>query len=332
MLGKASKGIAHSIGIISLVTVFLASVIVSLYIWEKRNNKDNFSKVEDETVQYNGAEYSLRENVETFLVMGLDTTEANGSVSDSYNNTMQADFLLLFVFDKDAQKCSVIQINRDTMTEMNVLGVAGQKVGTVNAQIALAHTYGNGKEVSCRNTADAVSTLLGGIRINHYLSVKMDFVPLFNDLVGGVEVTVLDDFTGVDDTLIKGEKITLNGEQALHYVRSRQGLADSTNNTRMARQRQYLSALYEKTLACMSQNESFVVDATMKLADYMVTDRSVTQLQELMRKMSSYEFDEIKNIDGEFKLGEQFVEFYPSESSIKAIVMEIFYKKVEESA
>ena len=329
MVEKSSKSIARSIGLVSLISFFLAATVLLLHIWEKRNNQDDISKIEQETVHYNGADYSLRENIETFLVMGLDTTEANGSAGDSYNNTTQADFLLLFVFDKDAQKCSVVQINRDTMTEMNVLGVAGQKVGTVNGQIALAHTYGNGKEVSCRNTADAVSALLGGMKINHYLSVKMDFVPIFNDLVGGVEVTVLDDFTGVDDTLIQGETVTLNGEQALHYVRSRQGLSDSTNNTRMVRQRQYLSALYEKTLDCMNADDEFVIEATLKLSDYMVTDRSVTQLQELMKKMSSYEFTGITTIEGEFRLGEQFVEFYPNEDSIKAIVMELFYKLKE---
>mgnify|MGYP000585160404 FL=1 len=69
----------------------------------------------------------------------------------------------------------------------------------------------------------------------------MDAVPILNDLLGGVEVTVLDDFSGIDDTLIKGETVTLHGDHALTYVRERYGLEDSSNSTRMVRQRQYMT-------------------------------------------------------------------------------------------
>ena len=44
--------------------------------------------------------------------------------------------------------------------------------------------------------------------------------------------------------------MTLQGEQALRYVRTRYGLEDSTNSTRMARQQQYINALYAKALSC----------------------------------------------------------------------------------
>ena len=157
----------------------------------------------------------------------------------------------------------------------------------------------------------------------------MNSVSTFNDLVGGVEVTVLDDFTGIDDTLIKGETVTLNGQQALHYVRSRYGLEDSSNSTRMKRQRQYLSALYEKTQQCMESNDDFIVDATLKMSNYIISDRSVTQLQELARKFMAYEFVEISTIEGESKLGEQYVEFYPDADSIDKLVIELFYQPKE---
>ena len=34
------------------------------------------------------------------------------------------------------------------------------------------------------------------VKIDHYISLTMDSVAVMNDLVGGVEVTVLDDFLG----------------------------------------------------------------------------------------------------------------------------------------
>ncbi len=293
--------------------------------WEK--NKDKFDEQDfgSETVVYQGEEYTLKKNVETFLILGLDKFDGTSS-ADSYNNDMQADFLMLLVFDNDAKRCTAIHINRDTMADINVLGVAGNKINTVKKQIALSHTYGNGKDVSCHNAGESVSSVLMGMKVNHYMSLTLDSVPVFNDLVGGVEVEILDDFTGIDDTLIKGEKVTLMGESALNYVRTRAGLEDSTNSTRMVRQRQYVNALYEKVLSRIESDEEFVLNALGNVSDYMISDRSVTQLQALSEKFNEYEFTGIRELEGELVRTESFMEFYPNEDFVKKTVIELFYE------
>ncbi len=313
--------------IVALLLVFLfASAFLVLKIWERHQGTYPEVNPEDHIFIYEGKEFIPKENVETFLILGLDKYEEDASDLDSYRNDRQSDFLLLFVFDNDAKTVSAIHVNRDTMANVSVLGVAGNPIGSVTKQIALAHTYGNGREVSCRNTADAVSDLLLGVKVNHYLSLTMDSVAVLNDLVGGVEVTVLDDFTGIDDTLIKGEKVTLMGEQALRYVRTRYGLEDSTNSTRMARQQQYINALYEKFLQCVENDEEFLVDASLEMSDYIVSDRSVTQMQDLTNKFKEYNYKGICQIDGESKMGEEFIEFYPYSTSVQKIVAELFYE------
>jgi anionic cell wall polymer biosynthesis LytR-Cps2A-Psr (LCP) family protein len=168
--------------------------------------------------------------------------------------------------------------------------------------------------------------LLKGIKINHYLSVMMDAVPIFNDLVGGVEVEVLHDFTGIDDTLIKGQRVTLTGEQALLYVRTRSGLEDSTNTTRMERQQQYMDALYQVTQDRIAGDADFVVDASLALSDYTVSDRSVTQLQSLADKFNQYEFLGIQSIAGESRMGEKHMEFYPDDDALMDMVIRLFYQ------
>ncbi len=319
-----NKGIFKII-VICLVAVFLfSSVLLGISVWEKHQGKYADDEEFDTSVEYNGTVYEKKENIETFLVMGLDKFDADIK-ADSYNNDYQADFLMLFVFDNNNRKCSAIHINRDTMAQINILGVAGQKVGSVIKQIALAHSYGNGKEVSCRNTADAVSDLLLGVQINHYVSLTMDSVPKINDLVGGVQVTVLDDFTGVDDSLIKGQTVTLTGQQALHYVRTRYGLEDSTNSTRMQRQRQYIDALQKKFLQKVEENEQFLIDASIELDGCIVSDRSITQLQDLTKKFSEFSFDGIKTVEGKNVRGDKFIEFYPNEDSIEQTVIDLFY-------
>lgn len=317
--------ILQCVAIILAIIACVSLVILVLGIWEKNHNQfaGQASDTATAEITFNGEEYVLKDNIETVLVLGLDKFE--GQQTDSYNNNQQADFLMLLVIDHDLQECSALHINRDTMALMPILGVAGDQVGTVTKQIALAHTYGNGKEVSCRNTADAVSWLLNNIRIDHYISVTMDAVPVYNDLLGGVEVEVLDDFTGVDDTLIKGETVTLMGEHALNYVRTRYGLEDSSNSHRMVRQQQYIKAVYAKTLDRFETDSEFAVNAGTKLADYIVSDYTITGMQQLAEKLSGYEFKEIYELEGENVMGEKHIEFYPDENALTETVVTLFY-------
>lgn len=319
---KLMRGLA-----VALLAVFLLTgAFLLLELWEKRQSIFPEQKTENTVYEYNGVEYVKNEDVESFLILGLDKFE-DAINNDSYNNDQRADFLMLLVFDNSEKKFTAVHLNRDTMVNMNVLGVAGQKIGTVNKQLALAHTYGNGRDVSCRNTADAVSELLNGVKVNHYLSITMDAVPILNDLLGGVEVTVLDDFSGIDDTLIKGETVTIHGDHALTYVRERYGLEDSSNSTRMVRQRQYMTAVYDKAMLKIENDDNFVIEASSKLADYIVSDRSVNQLQEIAKKLSQYKFTEIETLEGESVVKDGLMEFRPDADSIDKIVFELFYKK-----
>lgn len=319
---KLMRGLA-----VALLAVFLLTgAFLLLELWEKRQSIFPEQKTENTVYEYNGVEYVKNEDVESFLILGLDKFE-DAINNDSYNNDQRADFLMLLVFDNSEKKFTAVHLNRDTMVNMNVLGVAGQKIGTVKKQLALAHTYGNGRDVSCRNTADAVSELLNGVKVNHYLSITMDAVPILNDLLGGVEVTVLDDFSGIDDTLIKGETVTLHGDHALTYVRERYGLEDSSNSTRMVRQRQYMTAVYDKAMLEIENDDNFVIEASSKLADYIVSDRSVNQLQEIAKKLSQYKFTEIETLKGESVVKDGLMEFRPDADSIDKIVFELFYKK-----
>lgn len=319
---KLMRGLA-----VALLAVFLLTgAFLLLELWEKRQSIFPEQKTENTVYEYNGVEYVKNEDVESFLILGLDKFE-DAINNDSYNNDQRADFLMLLVFDNSEKKFTAVHLNRDTMVNMNVLGVAGQKIGTVNKQLALAHTYGNGRDVSCRNTADAVSELLNGVKVNHYLSITMDAVPILNDLLGGVEVTVLDDFSGIDGTLIKGETVTLHGDHALTYVRERYGLEDSSNSTRMVRQRQYMTAVYDKAMLKIENDDNFVIEASSKLADYIVSDRSVNQLQEIAKKLSQYKFTEIETLEGESVVKDGLMEFRPDADSIDKIVFELFYKK-----
>jgi len=315
----------YGVLIILLVVLLVASTLLLLNRWEQGRGlfpaHDDFL---DTSIKVDGINYVLKDDVQSVLVLGLDKFESEKDDSGFYND-QQADFLMLFVIDNEDKSYSVIHLNRDTMVDINVLGVAGEKIDTFFGQLALAHTYGNGKEVSCRNTADAVSGLLNNVNIERYISVTMDAVPVITDLVGGVKVEIKDDFSSIDDSLVMGETIKLSGEQALNFVRTRYGLEDSSNESRMLRQREYVTSLFDALNEKYIEDEDFLEKATFDLSEYMVSNFTVTQMENLIDSLSNYEFKDIYVIDGESKIGEKFLEFYADEDSVNNLVLDLFY-------
>ena len=265
-----------------------------------------------------------KQELETVLVLGLDKNEYPQD-SRAYLNDMQADLNLLLVVDKAEKVCTPLLLNRDTMTAITRLGVFGDVADSFTGQLALAHTYGSGGSDSCINSKRAVSDLLGE-NVDHYMSFTMDSVPMVNDAVGGVTVTVLDDFGENYPQFRKGADVHLMGEDALAYVRGRKDVGDQTNLSRMARQEQYLSALIEKLRAAASKNSDFLTSLTLKLGDSFQTDYSVSQLQAFSELLLECDVKPFVTLEGEAKRGEEFMEFYADEEALKQTVQEIFYQ------
>ena len=141
------------------------------------------------TLTRDGVEYFPRQDITTVLVLGIDR---EGPVEDSgsYQNPGAADLAMVLVFDQVERTCSVLQLNRDTMLSMPVLGLEGREAGTAFGQLALSYTYGSGLTDSCENAVNTITDFLYGIHIDYYVAMHMDAIPIFNDAVGGVTVDV----------------------------------------------------------------------------------------------------------------------------------------------
>ena len=321
----------RAIAIVFALIFLITSALFLVKLWERKNGEFPAFHPENSTLEYEGEKYVRRDRIETFLVLGLDKYE-DAISAESHESGVQTDFLMLFVFDNEAKQCTAVHINRDTMTRVNRLSVGGTSVvDTYTKQIALAYNYANvaNDKICCGNTRDSVEYLLKNVKVDHYMSMTMEAVSILTDLVGGVEVEIKDDFTGVDDTLIMGETVTLNGEAALRYVRARGGLIDSSNIARMGRQRQYVCALYDKAVSCMEADDQFILKLVDKLGEHIVYDSSSQRMQSFAEKFGEYEFLGIREIDGEAKTGEEYMEFYPDEDAITKLVVELFYTPKE---
>lgn len=310
--------------ILILVLVLLYSGLQILESTVLRGSTAGTEPVKSKTITRDGVDYFPRQDLTTILILGIDSY---GVVEDSqsYNNPGAADVDMLMIFNETTESCTILSLNRDTMLEMPVLGVGGRQAGTYYGQLALAHTYGSGLHDSAENARDAISDLLYGIRIDYYAALRMDAITIINDAVGGVTVEVTEDFSAVDPSITMGQ-VTLRGEQAVNFVRSRQDVGDQLNISRMERQMEYLEGFEEALSAKRETDPEFLLTAYEDLEPYMVTDCSTSTISNLVSRYSGYEIVEIVTPEGENVTGAEYMEFHLDEEAFDDLVLRLFYE------
>lgn len=273
-------------------------------------------------------EYPLKKRTDTVLILGTDRTEnkPTNSEIESYYNFDLADFIVLLVFDHDAKTVAPFQVNRDTVCSVPWLAVNGIVGGHRTEQICFAHTYGSGKNDSCENTRNAVSGLLYNVPVDNYMAFTMDAVPIINDLVGGVTVTLEDDIPALGEDYVKGAKIRLNGKDALRFVRTRDTMYLDSNLTRQQHQRIYLTAFTAAAREAVKSNEDLAVDTFRAIDKFMCTDLTVNDISEIVDWLCEYEVLPVISPDGEVTQGEKFAEFIVDEASLWSCVESTFVK------
>lgn len=277
------------------------------------------------SIEYEGETYKLRSNLTAVLVLGVDK-RAYAEEGD-FRSGGQSDFIRLVVMDPNNKQLIQIPIDRDTMASIPVVGVLGDRIGTRTMQICLAHGYGDGREESCKMAAEAVSNLLGGFPIDYYVSMSMDGISALNDLMGGVTVTLEDDFTAFDPTMTKGTTLTLKGMQAEYYVRGRKQVNVSTNAARMDRQEQYLTKLAAKLVERVSKDQNFIGTLFDEMEPYLVTNLKRGRIINMAWAAKDYTRLTIKP-EGSHVIGERgYMEFHVDEAALRRTIVETFYEK-----
>lgn len=278
------------------------------------------------SIVVDGISYRRKKNVTTILVMGIDR-DSDATVT-GYRNGGQADFLQLLVIDAAEKKITRVQIDRDTMTPITILGVLGAQSGVRTAQVSLSHGFGDGKKQSCQLTVEAVSNLLLGAPVDEYMALNLDGISTLNDALGGVRVTLEDDFSALDPAMTPGTTLTLRGNQAEIFVRSRQNIGVGTNEARMARQQQYIAQLALQLDEKLQADQNFIGTLYDALMPYLITSLSRGTLINQAWTSRNYERTLMK-LEGTHQVGaDGFMQFYADEAALQRIVLELFYQKV----
>lgn len=340
--GKALKIVLIVLGVIlGLFLIGGCTVFALKMVGEKKMTESNVTVPEvvppdvtmendGKTVVYKGKKYRYNEENINILCLGIDKSISETD-EDNVGTNGQADVLILMNLDTANGTLTMVNIPRDTLVDVSKYNVDGQYTGVDKMQICLAYAYGDGKETSCENVSEAVGRLMYGMPINSFAAIDYDAISLLNDAVGGVTVEILEDLTYIDWRFSEGNTVTLNGKQAHSYVRARDMSRVDSNLLRMERQKQYLNAFIQTALTATKSDLSVPLDLYSVASDYMVTNLDAARVTYLASEVMDCGVNEIVSltVPGEMKKGEKYAEYYPDETGLYELVLEVFYEEVE---
>lgn len=278
------------------------------------------------TMQYGGRTWTYRgRELTNLLLIGVDWEESENTVSRRYAG--QADFLFLITIDRENKIVSTLQLDRDTMADIRVYGPFGDYTGIQKTQICLSHAYGKSDAQNCENTVWAVNRLLGGIPIDGYITLDMSGITALNDALGGVTVTLKEDFSALDPEMTKGATLTLRGMQAEIFVRSRMDVGDGTNVSRMQRQHTFIRSAEELLVQRMNEDMNYAGTLYDTLAGHMTTNIERGWLINKAYECRDYRRPETKMLAGGHCIGtDGFMEFHADEDALNALLTEMLFE------
>lgn len=272
-------------------------------------------------ITYEGRKYKYNTDLSNVLFLGVDKKQEFKEEFAGYAG--QSDCIILLAMNKKEKTTTMLQVSRDSMVDVRVYDMAGDYQTTENMQITTQYAYGDGGKRSCQLTKNAVSDLLYEIPIRSYISMNIEGIGVINDAVGGVNLTIPEDYTSIDPAFGQGNNVTLSGAQAERYVRYRDTNVLGSNDQRMKRQTQYIKALFSQMKKAGSSRYD---DIWASAKPYTITDMSVDELKAL----SSYEMDEeILKVPGQTVAGAEHDEYHVDVDALKKMVIDVFYKPVE---
>lgn len=276
-----------------------------------------------QTVTYNGKTYAFNPYITSILFMGVD--KDNFSLEDNIRGTGgQADAIYLLVYNSSTGKIRIISFSRDTMVDINQYTESGKYAGVKRTQLCLAYAYGDGKELSAKNVVISLQRIIFNIPINSYFAMDLSAIKVLNNDIGGVTLTSLDTF----GPFTKGETITLIGEQAETYIRTRDITILDSNIDRIERQKQYLTAFANQLIPAVQKDFSIPLDLYNDTKDYAITNLDTSKITYLASSIAtSYNGLDIVNVPGTITSGEEDgkAQFTPDTEKLYELILETFY-------
>ncbi|MGW5737676.1 MULTISPECIES: LCP family protein [Streptomyces] len=186
---------------------------------------------------------ALVHGAQNILLIGSDTRSGRGNKKYGRDpGTQRSDTTILLHLAADRRSATAVSIPRDVMVDIPRCRKSdGSRTRAQFAQFNWAYEFGG--------TACTIRTVekMTKIRVDHHMVVDFAGFKDMVDAVDGVQVCLKAPINDRDAHLrIAAGKQTLDGEQALGYVRARKSIGNGSDTDRMDRQQQFLAALVNK--------------------------------------------------------------------------------------
>jgi LCP family protein required for cell wall assembly len=186
---------------------------------------------------------ALVKNAQNILLIGSDSRSGDGNGKYGRDSgTERSDTTILLHLAADRRSATAVSLPRDLMVDVpRCLRPDGTRTEPMFAMFNSAFQVG-GSGCTIRTVEK-----LTNVRIDHHMVVDFHGFKDMVDAVDGVQVCLKEP---IDDKAAKlrlpAGRVTLDGEQALGYVRARKSLGDGSDTDRMDRQQKFLGALVNK--------------------------------------------------------------------------------------
>ena len=301
--------------VILALVVFVVAIAVLFRIYNHRVAKTlsavNYTaEIEEESIASNGIVYEPDTSIKSYLFLGVDDAGLDYSVFGGGGRT---DTIMLLV--KNGEEIRILEISRDTMTEVDTYDAKGRYMSSGVMQINMQYSYGDSPRRSAYLTKQAVSELLGDITISGAIALNMSGIAPVVDAMGGIDVRMEEDCSYINPEYTLDSVVHMDGAQAERFIRWRDTSESGSNEGRMSRHTWFVRQM-------ISQADEDSVSTLLEVADpYLNTDLTVDE----MKALYECHLVETLRLPGESREGELHDEFYVDEEALRELELKLFY-------
>ncbi|MFF7446133.1 MULTISPECIES: LCP family protein [unclassified Streptomyces] len=186
---------------------------------------------------------ALVKDAQNILLIGSDSRSGDGNARYGRDSgTERSDTTILLHLSAGRRSATAVSLPRDLMVD--VPGCRRPDGSRTEPMFTMFnHAFQAGGSACTIRTVERLT----GVRVDHHVVIDFHGFKDMVDAVDGVRICLAEPIRDQAARLrLPAGRVTLDGEQALGYVRARKSLGDGSDTDRMDRQQRFLAALVNK--------------------------------------------------------------------------------------